>query len=256
MMKFFELPFHSPPAFDERDEYKKKLANVSVEKVLNELEIRKILRDCLEPKNFLLREERSISGIDGHPFDLIAGDQETLTLIGFEIKGDGDAYTLLPSQIDSYMFGCDYTFLVVHKKKSPEYLPRGIGVLRVFDDGSMTVEVWPKMIHWTEVATESERDLLFSANGFGGNADKVMSYLDIIEGVRRNILFNRFFAERDYMQRSYKKFWPFTEEQKVIMMGFNLPSQVKLLERDLLGLERRFLTVKQTFLKGKAYAEK
>jgi hypothetical protein len=213
------------------------------------------LRDYLEPKKLLLREERSISGTDGHPFDLIAGDPESLTVIGFEIKGDGDAYTLLPSQIDSYMFGCDYTFLVIHKKKAPEYLPRGIGVLRVFDDGQMFVETWPKTIEWTEVATHSERDLIFDANGLGANADNVMRYLDLIEGIRRNILFNRFFAERDYISAGYKKFWPFTEEQKVILAGFNMPAQVKLLERDLVSLEKRFLVIKQTFLKGKAYAE-
>lgn len=78
-------------------------------------------------------EEKITGGFRADVIGIIDG-----SVLGFEIKSDGDSYTRLKTQTADYDRLCDYNYLVVgktHRKHAASHIPDHWGLLCVFDEG-------------------------------------------------------------------------------------------------------------------------
>jgi hypothetical protein len=256
-----DLPFKNK-YWTQRDEekhgkYEDRLESLPKEKDMKGDEIRQMLMDFLKANNFLVATERNYSGQNEHPFDLAAGDEKTLTFFGFEVKGDTDNFSRLKHQLDAYLFVCDGVYLVLHKKKPPEWLPKEIGIIRVFENGEIFIEESSWIRDQMDISTDYEWEALFKANELGISSKRTQQVLGILNDVRRNILFNRYFAlagPRD--SKTFEKFYPLTDEQKAVLIGFDVPYHYKLLSQDLGKLEKRLAILKDAISIGEPGARK
>lgn len=229
----------------------KNIEKAKTEKDMNEDEIRNILTEKLKG-SFVLNSEKNLTGYNENPFDLVAGNEKTLDIVGIEIKSDRDSYGRLKSQLNAYLFAFPVVFIAIHKKKKPEWLPDGIGFLRVFRDGSVIMEHDSYMKEEFDISTGFEWDALFKANNLGSTSKKTKALLNILASVRKNIIFNRFFAiQRSYDSKDFERFYPFTEEEKTILMGLDIPYHIQKATRDILELERRLAMLKNLLSFGK-----
>lgn len=120
-----------------REKIKERIDNVSSEKDMDGREIQAILYGKFGKNGWLTKMERNIRSENEHPLDFVAGDPNKLVMYGFEVKGDRDTYKLLKEQINAYDETCHHIYLVIHKKEPPEWLPDGVGVIRVFENGDL-----------------------------------------------------------------------------------------------------------------------
>jgi len=218
-----------------------KLDNVKDEKDLKGDDIKKILRMKFSNTEFLTTEERNHIGVNENPFDFIVGHPDKLDMFGFEIKGDTDDFSRLPKQIQSYSFVFEDVFLVLHKKQPPKWLPEYVGILRVFEDGDVYIESHGYSRELLGISTEYEWDALFKNNGITMNSKRTRKILRIVEDVRRNVLFNRFFAIHDgFNTKRFKRWWELDDEQKAVIIGFDVPEHYKNLKKDITLFEKRF----------------
>ncbi len=236
-----EIPIKSP-YYSKEEKFKERLAKVKKEKKLLAKDILEILLKYIKrEKKLLYTTERNVCGYNDHPFDLIVGNETDLDLCGFEIKADSDNFDRLNAQLKAYTFTFNEVYVVLHKKQKPEWLPYNVGVIRVFDNGEAFIETpcWGKDPF--DISTTYEWDALFRSNGLGISSKNTQEILKILQDVRRNILFNRFFADHaGTNSKSFNKFYPFTDKQKAILVGFDLPYHYKLLKKEITQLEKRF----------------
>lgn len=183
------------------------------------------------------RKERS-QGYNDRPFDLIVGDPHEFQMDGYEIKSDLDTYERLHDQLDSYLFLFDNTYLVLHKKEPPEWLPRECGVVRISTDGTGIIETYSRSRGYWEITTGYDWEQLLARNDIGGSQAKLKEITEISESIRRNLLFNRFFASnRD--GEAEDQFYPMTRAQKDFILGFSLKENMASIKRDVKKIENR-----------------
>ena len=247
------LPFKYKTSFDD---YDKKLEDLKEEKKMLAEEITNIIKDVVEKVGLVTRRERNISSTPSNPCDLAIGDEENFRICGLEIKSDGDTYTRLTSQLDAYLFAFDEVYLVVHKKEVPEWLPREIGVIRVFENKDIIVEkhTWKKNLF--DISSNYEWDALFRANNLGVYSKKTRDFIDALEGVRKKIIFNRYFAKfKDWENKKFEKYYPFTDKEKTAILGSDIKYHYKNAAKELkkfekhIDLLRRMLAMGQGGLK-------
>lgn len=245
-----DLPFKIIQ-YDNQKEYDNKVKTIKKEKNLNGNEIREILIQHIKSTELLFNTEKNVRGLNENPFDLIVGCEKDLNLVGFEIKGDTDNFSRLKTQLQGYLWVFDKVYLVLHKKKLPEWLPYNIGIIRVFENKEVFVEKYGYLDNPLDISTEYEWDSLFRCNGLGVTSKRTRQVLELIGGIRRNILFNRFFSvQNGYNTRNFEKFYPFTDIQKSVIIGFDVPYHIKLLSTDLTLLEKRLENLKQAIMIG------
>lgn len=223
------------------------LKRVKKEKNLKGDEITSILDKQLKNQGYLTVRERNYVGYNKSPFDLAAGDEKKLDLYGFESKGDTDTFDRLGDQLREYFFICSGVYLVLHKKKVPTWLPGEVGVLRISEKGDIYEEESSWMREPFEISTNFEWNELLKANGLGKIKDRITDIIKLIIGVRKNILFNRYFANIGSgfnKARKLNKFYPLTDEQKRIIIGFDVPYHFKNFNRELNIFEKRLLLLK------------
>lgn len=243
--------------FKRRDdlEHQSKMQRIKEEKDLDADEIKRIIKEKVGDK-FLITFERNPTGYNNSPFDVVIGEERTLNMAGLEIKSDKDDFTRLTAQLRSYYSIFNHVYIVLHKKKAPAWLPSEIGILRVFEDGSVVQEQHSWMHDPLEISTNYEWDALFRENGLGVTSKQTKDTLRIVMEVRRNILFNRFFAESaGFNTKKFNKFWPFTEKQKAVIMGFDIPYHYKMLSKEVVGLEKKLVDLKKAIAFGQKTME-
>ena len=253
-----DLPFLGISSYpDNREEFQKKLDGVSKEKNMNGDEIRLILDKKLNDAGFLTVWERNYIGQNISPFDLAAGDESTLAVHGFEIKGDRDDYSRISRQIPHYLFVCSSVYIVVHKKKELPYLPFGVGWIRIFEDESVYIEHHGFPQDPFNIGTNSDWEAIFKANGLGKSHKRAERVLHLLQDIRKNLLFNRYFAvHKGWGTKQYDKWWPLTEEQKALVIGFDVPWHLKDLSKDLKLMEKRFDRIKAAIEIGQGSDQK
>ncbi len=229
----------------DKDDYAKVKKKIMAEKKkLNGEEIKQILFKNFENKGYLLRTERNYKAENINPFDFVIGEHETMTITGCEIKGDTDNFKRLGNQLNSYMFACDAVYLVLHKKEPPEWLPECVGVWRVSNKGKIYQEKHSYIRDEFDISSMYECKELMKANNLGKN-EQLRETLSILKGARKNILFNRFFAVHAGYNAGFSKFYPFTELQRKVLMGFDVLENYKKIKRDVLDIEKRFKLLKE-----------
>ena len=102
-----------------------------------------------------------------------------------------------------------------------------------------------------DISTDYEWDALFINNELGKTSSNTRKVLDQLKAIRRNVLFNRFFAVHEgFNTKKFIKFYPFTEEQKSILIGFDVPYHYKLINKELKDLESRTERLKKIIMVG------
>jgi len=241
-----KLPFKENYFEESKERYDLLRNNLKNESDLNGKQIRDILIKEISLTKLKFTQEKNVRGINENPFDLIVGEEEKLELYGFEIKGDTDTFNRLPNQLRAYFFTFEGIYLVLHKKEKPEWLPHQVGIIRVFENG----EIFKEHISYIEdpfnISTDYEWDSLFKSNDLGINSKKIRDVLKLLGEIRKNILFNRFFAVTEgYNTHRFSKFYPLTEKQKTLLIGFDIPYHYSLLLKDTSALEKKFDLLKR-----------
>lgn len=230
---------------EERDKLKNKIKK---EKDMKADDLVVILEKYLKEKGFLTVKEKNYLGYNNAPFDLTAGDPSAKKIYGFEIKSDRDTFDRLQRQLQHYSFICEEIYIVVHKKEIPKWLPDWCGVIRISSKGEIYQESYASHREPFEISTGYAWDRIAQENNIAGSKDKLQKIFNEIIGIRKNILFNHYFAiEFDSTTNgsTFKKFFPLTDQQKRFIMGLNIEYQMKELNKELKGLEKRFTTIKQ-----------
>ena len=97
-----------------------------------------------------------------------------------------------------------------------------------------------------EIGSNYDWESVLKSNNLGKCSSKVKETLDIIKSIRRNIMFNRFFAIQDgYNTYKYSKFYPLSEKEKSVIIGFDVPYHMKLLKKDILECEKKLENIKE-----------
>jgi len=230
----------------EKEKYEKRIKRLKKEKKMLGDDITNILDEHLKKQGYLTIRERNYKAINNAPFDLVAGDEKDYRMVGFEIKGDTDNFSRLKNQINEYVYAFDGMYLVLHKKKIPEWMPNFIGVLRVFENGDIYVEQNSYIWDFLDIGSNYDWTSILKSNNLGKSAEKTKETLNIIKDIRKNIIFNRFFAIQDgFNTNKYKKFYPLNEKQKSIIISFDVPYQMKLLKSDITECEKRLKLIKE-----------
>ena len=228
------------------DKFIKKLQK---EEDMYDSDIREIIKKYIEKQNYLLAEERNARAWNNAPFDVVAGDPDDLSIIGFEIKSDRDSFTRLKSQLREYKFVCKEIYLVVHKKKIPDWLPSWCGVLRVNKKGECYLERNSWGHEPFDISTDYEWNELAKANGLGRIKDRLKDYFDILIKIRKNILFNRFFAEKEFDKETnhekYKKWYPLSDYERSLIIGFDVPYHMAQLKKEVRVSEIKLQAIKR-----------
>jgi len=240
-----DLPFKESSYGEGEKQLLEKKAKLSKEKKLMGDDIRNILIEKFKPP-FLTTIERSIGGYSGNPFDLVVGDTRNIEMVGFEVKGDTDNYSRLNTQLDSYTLAFSEVYLVLHKKEAPKWLPRFCGVIRVFSDKTVFIEKRSLIDDALDVSTDYEWDTILKMNNIAGQKSMISKAYSAIGNIRKNVLFNRFFAVYSgYSEHKYSKYYPLTDYQKSVLIGFNVPFQVKAMTKETNKLQKRLDVLKQ-----------
>ena len=208
----------------------KKEKSMLAEDVLNILELK------VKDQGYLTKTERNPDAYNSGPFDLVAGKSkpDTIELIGFEIKADTDSYTRLKMQLDRYVRFCDQVFVVVHKKKIPDWLPERIGILRVSQDGTILQEQGSYSFERTwfpEISTGFEWAALKKSHGLKERSEVISQILELAPLIWKRILFNRFFGTVDFESKVYTKFYPFSEAELELITKINVDYQLEELQK-------------------------
>lgn len=230
-----------------KEEYNIRLANIDNEIDMNESDIRTLLNNHLEAQKFDTIAERNLRSANEHPFDLVSGCPDDFEMIGYEIKGDKDNYKLLGKQLQVYKTLFDKTYIVLHKKQKPEWLPENTGVLRIFATGEIYEEVGCYRRDEFDIGSDYEWDTLLKANTLGVSSKRTKEVLGLIKSIRRNIMYNRFFGVLDPEIKSYqlKKFYPLTDRQKELLIGFDVPYHYELIDKDIKAIEKRIKIIRK-----------
>lgn len=240
-LNLVDKPWRDP----ELSNYNSEINNIYEEEDLTGAELLNLMIKNL-PEEYLKKTERNYKGINENPFDLIVGDEKSLEMIGIEIKGDTDNYSRLPDQLQAYSFVFKKLYLLIHKKKVPDWLPEYVGVLRLSNSGKVYEEQRSYVRDPLDISTNFEWDALFKANGLGSNSSKSRETLDLIRKVRNNVLFNRFFAvQEEYGLKNFKKFYPLSDKEKEVIIGFDVPHHFKTLAKEILAIEKKIELIKK-----------
>lgn len=230
------------------EKYNIKKENLKNEKDLLGEDITNILDEHLNKLGYLTIRERNYKAENNSPFDLVSGNEKDYEMVGFEIKGDTDNFSRLKNQINEYVYAFDGMYLVLHKKKEPEWLPDFIGVLRIFENKDIYVEKYSSVWDFLDIGSNYDWDAILKSNNLGKTKEKVKSTLNIIKSIRKNILFNRFFAIQDGINTyNYQKFYPLTDKQREVLISFDVPVQMKV-QKDILECEKRIELIKNVSL--------
>ncbi len=240
------------------DNTDKVMAKIKKEKRMDAKQLVFILEEYLKKQGFLTVKEKNYVGWNEAPFDLTAGDENSLKIFGFEIKSDKDTFERLQRQLMHYSFICEEIYIVVHKKEIPKWLPDWVGVVRITEKGDIYQEKFASRKDPLEISTGYAWDVIAGENGVAGSKDKLQVMFNEIIDIRKNILFNHYFAiEFDQSTNSsrFKKFFPLTDRQKRFIMGLNIEYQMKELKKELKTLEKRFTMIKQLMNIGEEYEQ-
>lgn len=231
---------------DKMKEYEQKKESIKLEKDLLGDDITDIIDNHLKKLGYLTIRERNYKAENNSPFDLVCGDDKDYKMTGFEIKGDTDNFSRLGNQINQYVYAFDGMYLVLHKKKTPEWLPEFVGVLRIFENGDIYIESSSSVWDFLDIGSNYDWDAILKSNNLGKTKNKVKETLDIVKAIRKNIIFNRFFAIQDGINTyKYKKFYPLTEKEREVIISFDVPYQMKLVKNDILECEKRIKLIKE-----------
>lgn len=205
-----------------------------------------ILDEHLKKQGFLTIREKNYVGYNRAPFDLTAGDQNKLKIFGFEIKSDKDRFKRLADQLNEYAFICEGIYLVLHNQEAPDWLPDWLGILRVNKNKDIYIENTAYSRNPFEISTGYEWDQLAAANGLGHIKDRLGEYFKELIDIRKNILFNRYFGilTPEGNSSSYTRFFPLSDKQKSMLIGFDVPYHLRNLNKDVTALEKRFDLIK------------
>ncbi len=231
-----------------RDITDKIINQIEKEKKMDAKQLVGILEKYLENQGFLTIREKNYVGYNEAPFDLTAGDESSLKMYGFEIKSDKDTFERLQRQLQHYSFICQEIYIVLHKKEIPKWLPDWVGVIRITEKGEIYRESSAYSKEPFEISTGYAWDVIAKENGIAGSKDKLQKIFDELLNIRKNILFNHYFAiqfDQSTNNSVFKKFFPLNDRQKRFIMGLNIEYQMKELKRELKRLEKRFITIKQ-----------
>jgi len=242
--KPLELDFE----YIDREEKEKIIKEIKKEKNMKAKEITIMLEDYLKKEGFITVKEKNYLGYNNAPFDLTAGDENSLKIYGFEIKSDVDTFENLNRQLQHYSFICEEVWLVIHKKEIPKWLPDWVGVVRITEKGKMYREQYAYRKDPFEISTGYAWDIIAKENGVAGSKDKLQAMFNEIISIRKNILFNHYFAiQYDSVtnQSVFKRFFPLNDQQKRFICGLNIEYQMKELQNELKILEKRFTMIKQ-----------
>jgi len=229
---------------EEREEVLKK---VKKDKNLTGDDIRGILVKYYESKGYLINSERNHTSSNENPFDLIVGKEKSYEMIGFEIKGDTDTFDRLAKQLQAYSFVFESVYLVLHKKKEPEWLPEYVGVIRVLENGEFFITKYTYKRDLYDIGSDYEWDSLLNSNGLGKISSKCKQSLKTLESIRANVLFNRFFGTLTVRQNAhtFDKFYPLSEQQKMVIIGFDVPFQMVLIAKEIKLVETKIGLIKK-----------
>ena len=229
------------------EERKKLFDKVSNENDINGEQIRQLLKKHFELEGYMTISERNHRSTNENPFDLVCGKEKNLEMIGIEIKGDTDNFNRLKDQLQAYSFVFEEIYLVLHKKVKPEWLPEYVGVIIISEDGTLYTISHCFKRDLYEIGSDYEWDSLLKCNGLGKISTKCKGTLKILESIRRNVLFNRFFGSLSPKINSFgfEKFYPLTDDQKKVIIGFDVPNQMELINKDVLLIEKRLSLIKQ-----------
>ena len=253
-LNFENYRWREAPKSKKSPEYAKEefMKIIEKEKDMKAEEMTEILNKHLKKRGFLTIQERNYVGYNKAPFDLTAGDENNLKIYGFEIKSDRDTFERLENQLGEYSFVCEEIYLVLHKKKAPKWLPSWCGVLRISKKG-IYKENHAFQRDPFEISTGYEWDSLAIANGLGKIKNRLGEIFKQLIGIRKNILFNRYFAttySSETQDNKYEKFYPLSDDQKRLIVGFDVPYHLKNFNRDLNRFEKRLEIIKQAVKLG------
>jgi len=220
------------------------------------LEIRLILEDFVKGQGYLTKAERNAVAYNTHPFDLVAGksDDNSIELIGFEIKGDSDNYSKLGFQLNNYVRFCDEVYIVLHKKKAPDWLPDNVGVLRVSEKGKIlqekTAMTWRNRF-FPEISTNFEWNALKKTHGIQERSEAISTLLELAPMIWKRVLFNRFFGIVDGEKKVFVKYYPFSENELTLIAKINLDYQFEELEQKIVQFRKALQAVEGALLSSK-----
>lgn len=223
------------------------IAKIEKEKDLDAKDIIFILEPYLKKMGLLTVKEKNYLGSNECPFDLTAGDENSLAIYGFEIKSDKDSFDRLERQLHHYSFICENIYLVVHKKELPKWLPDWCGVIRVTEDKEIFLEKHPYKNDLFHISTGYAWDKIAKENGIYGSKDKLQCLFNEIIKIRNNILFNHYFAieyNSSTNSSDFKKFFPLTDKQKTFITGLTVEYQIKEFQKEIKSLEKKLNTIK------------
>ena len=231
---------------EEKEKYKERIINLEKEKVLLGDDITEILDKHLKKLGYLTVRERNYKAENNCPFDLVLGEEKSFDMVGFEVKGDTDNFSRLKDQINKYVYAFDGMYLVLHKKNAPEWMPDFVGILRVFENGDIYMEKHSDVWDFLDIGSGYDWESILKSNNLGKSAKKVKETLNIVKKIRKNIIFNRFFAVQDgYNTYKYHKFYPLTDKEREVVIGFDVPYQMKLLKSDIKECETKLELIKE-----------
>ena len=227
---------------------------VKKEKPMKADKMVEILEKHLQKQGFLTIQEKNYVGYNKGPFDLTAGDKNNLKIYGFEIKSDKDTFERLHHQLQEYSFICEEAWLVLHEKEVPKWLPNWCGVLRICGK-KIYRESFAFRRDPFDISTGYEWDQLAAANGLGRIKNRLNEIFKELINIRKNILFNRYFATEytsETENEKYETFYPLTDDQRRLIIGFDVPYHLKNFNRDLNSFEKRFEIIRQAIRLGEA----
>jgi len=230
---------------DERD---KVMSKIKKEKIMDAKQLVGILEDYLKKQGFLTIREKNYVGYNEAPFDLTAGCEASLKMWGFEIKSDKDTFERLQRQLQHYSFVCQEIYIVIHKKEIPKWLPDWVGVIRITEKGDIYEESNAYNKEPFEISTGYAWNVIAQENGIAGSKDKLQEIFNELLSIRKNILFNHYFAiqyDSSTNNSLFKRFFPLSDKQKRFIIGLNIEYQMKELKLELRRLEKRFNMIKQ-----------
>lgn len=230
---------------DEKDKVMKKIKK---DKVMDAKQLVSILENYLKKQGFLTIREKNYVGYNEAPFDLTVGDENSLKIFGFEIKSDKDTFERLQRQLQHYSFICEEVWIVIHKKEVPKWLPNWVGVIRITEKGKIYQESSASKKEPFEISTGYAWDVIAKENGIAGSKNKLQEIFNELISIRKNILFNHYFAiqyDSSTNNSTFKKFFPLNDRQKRFICGLNIEYQMEGLKKEFKTLEKRFTMIKQ-----------
>ena len=235
------------------DKAKEFLEKIKSEEDMNADQIKIILRAKSSADGKLSICERNAVAYNVSPFDFVEGDETTLNMIGCEIKSDKDTFDRLPKQLLNYTRTFQHVYLVLHKKEAPAWLPSEVGIIRVSTDGRIMEQIYASNVgldELYEISSTFEWQTLMEANGFATKKmDRIKKVQSSMIELRRNLLFNRFFAKFDN-EGSEHHFYPMSKKLKEAVLGFNAAAEFKKINADLDSAQERLDILKKMIRTG------